>query len=48
MKENVILMKFSSLVALEVVEMTTSSAASDENIVKMTFPFQYILITDLV
>ena len=41
-KENVvILMKFSSLAALEVVKMTTSSAASDENFVKiMTFSFQ--------
>ena len=34
-------MKFSSLAALKVVKMTTSSAASDENFVKMTtFPFQ--------
>ena len=33
--ENVfILMKFSSLAALKVVKMTTSSAASDENFVK--------------
>ena len=33
--ENVfILMKFQSLAALEVVKMTTSSAASDENLVK--------------
>ena len=30
-------MKFLSLAALEVVKMTTSSAASDENFVKMTF-----------
>ena len=38
-----ILMKFSSLAALEVVKMTTSSAASDENFVKMTtFLFQCI------
>ena len=37
-----ILMKFSSLAALKVVKMTTSSAASDENFVKMTtFPFQW-------
>ena len=36
-----ILMKFSSLAALKVVKMTTSSAASDENFVKMTtFSFQ--------
>ena len=36
-----ILMKCSSLAALEVVKMTTSSAASDENFVKMTtFLFQ--------
>ena len=35
-------MKFSSLAALEVVKMTTSSAASDENFVKMTsFSFQW-------
>ena len=39
---NVILMKFSSLTALEVVTMTTSSASSDENFVKMTLlPGQY-------
>ena len=38
----VILMKFSSPAALEVVKMTTSSAAGDENIVKMTtFSFQW-------
>ena len=38
-----ILMKFSSLAALEVVKMTTSSAASDQNFVKMTtFSFQWI------
>ena len=37
----VILMKFSSLAALEAVEMTASSAASDENFIKMmTFPSQ--------
>ena len=36
-----ILMKFSSLAALKVVKMTTSSAASDENFIKMTtFSFQ--------
>ena len=40
----VILMKFSSLAALEVVILTTFSAASDENFIKMkTFPFQWIL-----
>ena len=34
-------MKFSSLAALEVVMLTTSSAASDENFVNMTtFVFQ--------
>ena len=34
-------MKYSSLAALEVVKMTTSNAASDENFVKMTtFLFQ--------
>ena len=40
--ENVfILINFSSLAALEVVKMTTSNAASDENFVKMTtFSFQ--------
>ena len=38
-----ILMKFSSLAALKVVKMTTSSAASDEHFVKMTtFSFQWI------
>ena len=37
----VILTKFSSLAALEVVILTTFSAASDENFIKMkTFPFQ--------
>ena len=42
MEINVILMKFSSLTALEVVTMTTSSASSDENFVKMTLlPGQY-------
>ena len=34
-------MKFSSLAALKVVKMTTSSAANDENFIKMmTFSFQ--------
>ena len=42
-----ILMKLSSLAALEVVKMTTSSAASDENFVKTTFSFQWRAI-DLV
>ena len=38
-----ILMKLSSLAALEVVKVTTSSAASDENFVKMTtFLFQWM------
>ena len=42
----VILTKFSSLAALEVVILTTSSAASDENFIKMkTFPFQCITWT---
>ena len=37
----VVLMKSSSLAALKVVKMTTFSAASDENFIKMTtFPFQ--------
>ena len=41
----VILTKSSSLAALEVVKMTTSSAASDENFVKMTtFLFQWFLL----
>ena len=41
----VILTKFSSLAALEVVILTTSSAASDENFIKTTtFPFQCILL----
>ena len=40
----VILTKFSSLAALEVVILTTFSAASDENFIKMkTFPFQCTL-----
>ena len=40
-KNVVILTKFSSLAALEVVILTTSSAASDEHFIKMkTFPFQ--------
>ena len=34
---NVILIKFPSLATLEVVKMTTSSVASDENFIKMTF-----------
>ena len=38
------LTKLSSLAALEVVKMTTSSVASDENFIKMTtFPFQWTL-----
>ena len=41
-KNVVILTKFSSLAALEVVILTTSSAASDEHFIKMkTFPFQW-------
>ena len=45
-----ILMKFSSLAALKVVKMTTSSAANDENFIKMTtFSFQWywIIVTYL-
>ena len=43
-KNVVILTKFSSLAALEVVILTTSSAASDEHFIKMkTFPFQCTL-----
>ena len=42
-KNVVILTKFSSLAALEVVILTTSSAASDEHFIKMkTFPFQWL------
>ena len=42
-KNVVILTKFSSLAALKVVILTTSSAASDEHFIKMkTFPFQCI------
>ena len=42
--ENVTLMKFSSLLALEVVRMITSSVNSEENFIKnMTFCFQFIL-----
>ena len=37
----IILTKFSSLAALEVARMTTSSAASDENFVKMTLTFRF-------
>ena len=42
--ENVaILMKFSSLAAPEVVKLTTSSAANDDNFIKRTtFPFQWM------
>ena len=36
---NVILMKFSPLAALEIVQMTTLNAASGDNFVKMTFQF---------
>ena len=40
-------MKLSSLAALEVVKMTTSSAVSDENFVKMTtFLFQCGLVQE--
>ena len=43
--ENVILTKFSSLVAMKVVTMTTFSATNDENFIKMTtFPFQWVPI----
>ena len=41
--EYVILTNFSLLAALEVVNMTTSNAASNENFVKMTFAFQWWL-----
>ena len=37
----IILVKFSSLATPEVVILTTSGAANDENFVKMTFPFQW-------
>ena len=41
-KWNVILIKFSSLAAMKVVNMTTFSAACDVNFIKMMiFPFQY-------
>ena len=44
----VILTKFQSLAALEVVILTTSSAANDENLIKMkTFPFQWYWIEAL-
>ena len=46
-KNVVILTKFSSLAALEVVILTTSSAASDEHFIKMkTFPFQCLVHRD--
>ena len=35
-------MEFSSLAAVEVVILTTSSAASDENFTKMIFLFQWM------
>ena len=38
-------MKFSSLATPGVVILTTSSAASDENFIKMTFPFQFPIQT---
>ena len=42
-KQNVILTKFQSLAGLEVIILTTSSAASDGNFIKMmTFQFQCI------
>ena len=44
----ILILKFSSLAALEVVKLTTSSAASDENFVKMTtFSFQWITRWDI-
>ena len=46
-----ILMKFSSVAAMEVVKMTTSNAASDENFVKMTtllFGFSVVTTADLL
>ena len=44
----VILTKFSSVAALEVVILTTFSAASDENFIKMkTFPFQCLLLSGI-
>ena len=43
--ENVIIsMIFPSLTAPEVVKMTTSGAVSDENLIKMTFLFQCMLL----
>ena len=42
--ETVILTKFSSLAALDIVILMTSSAANDESVIKMTtFPFQCLL-----
>ena len=38
-------MKFSLLAALEVVKMTTSSAASDENFIKMTDIFILVVLS---
>ena len=40
----VILTKFLSTAALEVVKMTTSSTASDENFVKMIFSFRWLTV----
>ena len=48
-KNVVILTKFSSLAALEVVILTTSSAASDEHFIKMkTFPFQWLTLLNAI
>ena len=44
--ENIILTKFSSLAVPEVVKMTTSDVASDENFVNMPFPFQCVWVCD--
>ena len=41
--KNVIVTTFSSLAATEVVILTTSDAANDENFVKMTFMFPWML-----
>ena len=40
LKQKYFFTKFSQPAALQVVKMTTSSASSDENFMKMTFPFQ--------
>ena len=48
MEINVILMRFSSQAAQEVIKMTTPYTASDENFVKSTFLFQWYELSSLL